>query len=753
MKKKLLLIVIMTCILILISCEKKDLNIDTLIEDYKGMTIIEEVGMTNVFSSNRIKPTNRFNFLEANFSDTVFIMDDRIYVASKMGVDKENGYFFEKVLQSYDINGDNEEFFIIEPIVENSTVEFMWYDSNYNIITIEQLDYEYTLNKRTKTNELTFTIQLNIFEEIISMVIGEYDNIYFGTKNKVIIYSTNGDFICELPLEYQLDYISSAHNKKPILKMYDTNNSVHYQYVNYEIKSFEELEISIKPIYYAYSNILYGEGYDYYHVTNNGVYGYDIESNTLTKKLDWINSDIKYIGIKTFGIISPDKMLLIQFDYSVSYTTFTILNRQKEITDKIYLSIGYINPYTDAYLEGVVYNFNKNNNKYRITIKNYYSQYDELDPILRLNNDIASGDSPDMILMNDHLSIINYSKNDMFIDLNQYLNQEDELKNNLFPIAKDSTINNKLYQMITSFTITTLMGKSENIGNKTSWSFKDVINLNSNNSILSLEFTKISLTNNILPYLISYYVDYDKGVCDFDKQDFKEFIELYKMVPDNYLGYNLPDFENTFEYLCSLYRNDEVLVDSVIGIDVASFIGRRGRIFRDKEVTIIGYPTPDGKEHRDKINAKGFSILNTSNNKEAAWEFIKYCLSDEYAEISVFENGNIIPTKTGIELTNNKYRDMYIYVTDDYKTLLHNNMVNDIQNQYGTGVYLHINDDVINEFNSYLYSIDNYVHNDKDVINIIRDELKTYVNSNKSMDDTIKAIQSRVSIYMSEMWG
>ena len=710
----------------------------------QGMTIIEEVGMKNVFSSNRMKPTNRYNFLEANFSDTVFIMGDRIYTSSKMGVDKESGYFFEKVLQSYDMNGENEDFFIIEPCVDGATVEFMWYDSAYNIVTIEQLDYKYTLNKR---GEIDFTVQLDITDEIISMVIGENNNIYFGTKNKVFVYSPDGDLICNLPLDYQLDYISSAHGKKPILKMYDINNDVKYQYVNYETKSVEELEMPLTSVYYEYSDILYGDGADYYHVNNNGVYGYDIESNMLMKRLDWINSDIKYTRILTFGIISPDKMLLIQFDYSVAYTTFTVLDRlnDDEITEKIYLSIGYISPYSDAYLEGLVYNFNKDNDKYRITIKNYYSPYDELDPMLRLNNDIAAGNSPDLIYMNDSLSVLNYSKNDMFVDLNDYL--DEELKSNLLPIAKDSTINDKLYQMITSFSIITLMGKTENIGENTAWSFRDVINLQKDR-VLSLEFTKLYLSNYILPYLIPYYVNYESGTCDFNKQDFKDFIELYKIVPDDYLGYNLPDFENTTEYLCSLYRNDEVLIGSVLSVDVSSFIMEKGRYFRDNEVTIIGYPTPDGENHCDIINAKGFSILNTSANKEIAWEFIKYCLSDEYAEISVFESGNIIPTKTGVELTNSKYRDMYIYATDDFKTLLHSEMMDD-----GSGVYLHIDYEVITEFNDYLFSLNKYTHKDTDVVNIINDELLTYANSDKSIDDTIKAIQSRVAIYMSEMWG
>ena len=279
--KKFIFLIMM--IVIFTGCEKQDdSQTETLIEEYQGMTIIEEVGMKNVFSSNRMKPTNRYNFLEANFSDTVFIMDNRIYTASKMGVDAESGYYFEKVLQSYDMNGENEEFIIITPVIDGAAVEFMWYDSEYNIITIEQLDYKYTLNKKGAMN---FSLPLNITDEIVSMVIGENDNIYFGTENKVFIYSPGGNLICDLPLDYTLNYISSAHGKKPILKMYDANNNVKYQYVNYATQSLEELEISIKSIYYDYSNILYGEGADYYHINNNGVYGYDIESNTLTKNL------------------------------------------------------------------------------------------------------------------------------------------------------------------------------------------------------------------------------------------------------------------------------------------------------------------------------------------------------------------------------------------------------------------------------------------------------------------------------------
>jgi hypothetical protein len=52
----------------------------------------------------------------------------------------------------------------------------------------------------------------------------------------------------------------------------------------------------------------------------------------------------------------------------------------------------------------------------------------------------------------------------------------------------------------------------------------------------------------------------------------------------------------------------------------------------------------------------------------------------------------------------------------------------------------------------YLESIDNYDYYDASVASIIYDEVSTYLNSDKSVDDTIRAIQSRVSLYMSEKW-
>lgn len=759
MLKKFVLIVIMAVFSALLLCCNKDKiktekAAETTISEYQGMTIIEPVGMTNVFSSNRVKFSNRYNFYDTNASnDIVFIMDGRIYISAKMGVDKESGYFYEKALQSYDLNGCNEEYIIFAPVIENSAIEFLWYDSDYNVISIEQSEYEYTLYKKSPSNEILFSIPLNVKDPIISMVIGENNNIYFGTENTVIVYSSDGELIHKQSLSYTLAYISSAHGKKPILKMYDKNNFVKYQYINVDMKKLENIEMPVKSIYYGYSNIIYGEGYDYYHVTITGVYGYDIKNNTLTKTLDWINSDIQYtLGtVFIFSILSADKMYMIQFDYTVMETMFTVLDRmnEKDIPEKVYLSIGYISPFSAQYLESVVSLFNKDNNKYRITLKNYYSPYDELDPMLRLNNDIASGNSPDMIYMNEYISLLSYSKNGMFVDLSEYLTDDKELYNNLLPLASESAkINGKLYQMITNFTITTLMGKTKNIGEKDRWSFRDAINMYKKslaNGNISSVFNKLYFKEIIMPEIISEYIDYEKGVCDFNKQGFGDFLELMKMLPDNMDVREVAEYNNFMHYLYSKSRNDESLIELVGPImGVSTFMQEKAYFFRDDDVNIIGFPSGEGAEHKDVIKANGFSIINSSEHKDAAWELIKYCLSDKFADVGVFENSAIIPTNTGIDIINKRYKDkdMYLYITDNFRNILlskvDENDEKQMEQRHGTGIYVHLDEKVMDEFKKYVNELGAYVQKDTNIINIINEEIDEYLNTNKSTDDTIK---------------
>ena len=472
MKRLILILLIISIFLMCASCDKTAKETagnenEVVTTDYQGMTIIEEIGMKNVFSATRISMPSDSRFYNMEYAkyyfDRCFIMNGRIYFACEYFDSAKKGYVFV-YFYSYDFNGENDEYVLVEPVNENAEVKFAWYDSEYNMIVIEELNYRYTLTKFNGSHEIIFSVELdNIINNstVLSMVVGDKeDNIYIASSdNKVTVFSKDGEVIWRASPKDTVLQLSSAHGKTPVLRMRTAVNVIKYQYIDSETKTLKDIEMPHNIYGFMYSYLIYGEGYDYYHVTPNGVYGYDIASNTLTKVLDWNNSDLMFSQLTMIAAVSPEKMFIGENDWSDYKYKIYILDHipNDEVPKKTYISIGYINYYDDTYLTQAVAFFNKNNPDYRITLTNYCPKDGNTDLTFRLNTEIAAGNTPDLLYINGNIPMLHYTRNGLFVDLFEYLAGEPELYNNLLPFVTESVkINNKLPQMITKFTIKTL---------------------------------------------------------------------------------------------------------------------------------------------------------------------------------------------------------------------------------------------------------------------------------------------------------
>ena len=763
MKKIIILAVLL--ILALTGCKKNDNNQvtkGTVIKEIQGMTIIEEVGMKNVFSSTRIQMPSSSQFYSNNYYDRSFIMNDRIYFAIEcFEPEVRSGYAFV-YFYSYDFNGENEEYTLLNPVNEDAEIKFAWYDSEYNVIIIEELDYIYTLSKYNTSGEIVFSLTLNDIiggSTILSMVIGdEENNIYIAASdNNIYVFSPDDNMIWKTSPDGTIVNLSSAHGKPPIIRMHDAGNANKYQFIDAVTQTIRDSEMRCGSDFYMYSHLVYGDGYDYFHIVKDGVYGYDIASNTLTKVLDWTNSDLIFSQLRMITVISTEKIFFGAHDLSDYKYKIYMLDHvpNDQIPEKTYISIGYINSLDDAYLSQVVAAFNRKSDEYRITLTNFHPKNGNPDMTSKLNAEIAAGNTPDLLYINSYIPPLIYAKNDLFDDLYEYLTPE--LTNNLLPFVTDSVeFNGKLPQLITKFTVKTLIGKTKNVGVSNGWSISDMLNLYKSlpdDVVLTYELTQNFMNEYILDNIISECIDYTNGICNFNQQGFKDYIELYSLLPEYYDWWSIGDYNQFTKDNYAKCRNDEMIFSTVSPIgNVLGYIHEQRLNFRDEEVNFIGFPTMNGNKSGDYIESTGFSILSTSKNKEAAWEFIKFCISDEFAELS----SNLfvmLPTYSALNIYNDWHKGAVIHFSDINLDYSYTSVsIEDARTRFGDGIIEQINDDWIDEFNAYIESVDNYVYKDKDVRNIVTDELTSYINTNKSIDDTIKAIQSRVSIYMSEMW-
>ncbi|MBR5896573.1 MAG: extracellular solute-binding protein, partial [Lachnospiraceae bacterium] len=252
----------------------------------------------------------------------------------------------------------------------------------------------------------------------------------------------------------------------------------------FDINKFEKGEEIQLPFSLANYNIRDdGRNYDFVLTDSTQLYVYNIGDSALTARMNYVNSDLQASGFS--AIYLPDDTTIYgYYNYydgsedgsgSAKFGKYTKVDPET-IADKKLLSLGCL--WVNDDVRKRVIEFNKSNAEYRIVI-NDYSVYDTEDDwnagVNKFNSDIASGQAPDIVIANDSDSIHNYITKGLFVDLTDYIKNDSEIDyDDIFPnLIKASSYNGKLYELVPSFTVSTLAGKKSVLGDRKNWTMEE----------------------------------------------------------------------------------------------------------------------------------------------------------------------------------------------------------------------------------------------------------------------------------------
>ena len=388
----------------------------------------------------------------------------------------------------------------------------------------------------------------------------------------------------------------------------------------------------------------------------------------------------------------------------------------------------------DTLLEDQVALFNQKHEDCEIVIKNYYrSETLFEDGVNLIEREIVSGEASDII---DYQ--YEYNKSDIIgqytEDLYPYIEADTELKESLYTNILDSfAIDEKLYAIPLSYSLSTYVGRESEIGNVENWNFETMVDTFDR---LGKKYpmgynTKADILANILYDSLDDFIDWEQGENYFDSEDFRNMVE----------------FANTFDYEYNQNMSSYELQDCVVqqlyisGVfDTAIAEGE----MQTSDVVYAGYPSKTGCGTLITPGSDVMAISMASKNKERSWEFIKQLLLPYFQEklndrASLSVNRDVINSQLDramkVEMENGKevvketyctsyeYERLPIYsITekqrDDFVRLLENAKVSSTNNEK------------INE--------------------IVFEEIDGYFAGQKSLDECIDNIENRVWIYISE---
>ena len=200
--------------------------------------------------------------------------------------------------------------------------------------------------------------------------------------------------------------------------------------------------------------------------------------------------------------------------------------------------------YVNSDVRQRVVDFNKSSDQYRIVLREYQSYATTEDynaGYTQLNNDIISGNMPDILVVDANTPVENYISKGLIADVGSLIESDEELSQTEFMqnVFEAYSIEGKLYQVIPYFNVMTLAGKKSIVGDRTSWTMAEFEELEASlpeGTAMIGELTRSSFMNMMMQYCGTDFVDVSTGKCNFDSQNFIDILEFANELPEN-----LPD--------------------------------------------------------------------------------------------------------------------------------------------------------------------------------------------------------------------
>lgn len=483
---------------------------------------------------------------------------------------------------------------------------------------------------------------------------------------------------------------------------------------------------------------------------------YSLETDTAEEILVWTDSNINGSYVRMIQMLEDGRIAVFSEDWSDDTREIAYLTRTEasQVAEKKILTIGTL--WSSQDLQKAVVNFNKASDTYRMRIVAYYDDNTEWtenkyqDAITALNNAITSSNCPDLIDLSFG-NVSSYVAKGLLVNLAPYLEKSSVKREDLIEsVLQAYTFEDTLVSIPTAFSISTIMGRTSQLGDRTSWTIRDIMDFAAQHPEAKLfnYSSKSNMLSACLQYSSDAFIDYDTGRCSFDSQEFMDILEFC----------NTFDAEMSWDSEADSFPkqiSDGRILLNDFNLNSMEYMQMYSLMFNEP-VTFIGYPTVDGSSG-NRINGENcYAITTKCDNPDGAWEFIESMLQyqpqpewgggmrdfpirrdmlDEYFEKAMKEegqydeNGEIMLDENGEPMIWPKTTWSY----DDWTAEIYAATPEQVQA---------VRDLIDNSTAA--------TSNDQTILNIINEEAAAYFEGQKSAQEVVGVIQSRVQTYVSE---
>lgn len=698
-------------------------------------------------------------------------LEKETVISSSDDNNKEEGISIWKSIRNMDIGSDGNLVALEnvntwnEAASENSDEYFIVkYDSEGNRIS------EISLKKIQEASEQDYFYVNSFMPTDDGKYLLLFDSKIFVTDDSGALLNT---------IEY-----GSADDNTYMYGLYKTKGGLIFTNVNISRQVGNEWESESKLVHIDTENNKFGKEYEYsggngsfmngtekYDLLINkesGLAGYDIETGKTETIIDWLKSGFDTTAMERESTTAlPDgRILCVTYNYEYNggggYSwggndmVISILTEVDPATlpDKKLIKLYAL--WLDIGVKRQVLEFNKNNLEYEIELTSYGDDMNWQDAISKMNNDMISGNLPDILLVNNSLPVDSYISKGLFANLYDFMetdpdiNKEDFLPN-LFGAYE---VNGALYYTVPNFTVSTMVGKTSVVGAEQGWTmdeFMAFVEANSDKSVFGEE--RYATNTNMLSTFFSYnydsFINRNTGECSFNSDAFIKMMEFCNRFPSEIKDDDRIDYNDSYwqEY-DSQWRNGKTLLSSeYIGTFQVIRELEHGRF--GEPITFKGMPGSNGNGSTFNSSGTLLAITAKSASKEGAWQFVRYFFTDEYQDMYTNINSYNFPAKlSALEKKAEAAKERPYWENEETGEKEY------YDNTYWNGtesINIGVNTDEDNakmmELIKSVTATNNY---DTKIQDIISEEAAPYFSGQKTAAQAAEIIQNRIANYIAE---
>lgn len=567
----------------------------------------------------------------------------------------------------------------------------------YAIVTREDRSKELAICDPNAQTANTVPLE-ELADEDIDCMLSVGDKLIVQTMfGAVHIYGDTGEYICGVETEGFVYSISAVNGSPYACVKFDKDDMPTLCSVDVSSGALTPLFKVDCRTYYSFtseSGMLLAD--------ESSVWSMDADTGERTKLFDWLDCGISLyndpLGLSVSG--SGDIFLAD----GISGMIFRLSPRQ-DTAERKELTIACGAGSYGTYLTKAAALFNLTNEEYIAKLQVYSHEEAE-----RVTAEISAGNPPDIVYLGSSTDRENVFadivlKSTLFEDLLPYLDSDPELsREDFLPSVLDSmTENGHLYGVVPGFMLHTVIGPKALADSLSDWTVDTLFELNDSqpdDHALFGIYSRDMLLEEFSFFADTMYVDRQNQSCSFDDGGFARLLELCTEV-------KYYDYSGSYGY--SLY----------IGTAHASSF----RLCREAfggEYAYMGYP--GGESFFSGLGA--FSIMASSENKDAAWQFIRLLLMPQIQENEITLFCNPVMESSFDAVLEGYIENENMDFTRQDAEWLKNIVLNTDKMAQGGAV--------------------------KD---IIFEEAEKFFAGDKTADEAAASIQSRASIYISEQYG